>query len=198
MGDNTAPQSADHDDFFAPPPPPSNTDYRHARWPRLSAERGVRSAPSSSRAEPRPTHPELNPKSKACPERSERTQNLKSADSRRVVVVGVCSSGKSTLVRMLQEKGYRARTCAQEHSHVPHLWQRSHPDVLVYLDASLPTIRRRRKARWPQSLLDAEHQRLGLAREQCNLYVHTDGLAPEDVASKVITFLNNNRSMRDE
>jgi deoxyadenosine/deoxycytidine kinase len=105
----------------------------------------------------------------------------------------VCSAGKSTLASKLREKGYRARTIAQEHSYVPHLWQLSRPDVLIYLDASLATIRRRRNARWPQSMLDDEHLRLAMARKHCDLYVHTDGLLPEDVASRVLTFLNNNR-----
>jgi deoxyadenosine/deoxycytidine kinase len=108
--------------------------------------------------------------------------------------VGVCSAGKSTLARTLKEKGYRARTCAQEHSYVAYLWQLSKPDVLIYLDASLPTIRRRRRVRWPKSLLDEEHRRLSHARKHCDLYVHTDGLSPEDVASRVVTFLRNQKS----
>ena len=106
-----------------------------------------------------------------------------------VVVVGVCSSGKSTLVSALSERGYPAIAVAQEHSYVPHLWQRSHPDVLVYLDASIHTIRRRGRARWRQSLLDEEHRRLQHAREHCDIYIPTDGLSPHDVASRVVTFL---------
>ncbi|HYP40606.1 MAG TPA: hypothetical protein VEX13_09635, partial [Chloroflexia bacterium] len=74
------------------------------------------------------------------------------------------------------------------------LWQLSKPDVLIYLDASLPTIRRRRRVRWPQSLLDEEHRRLSHARKHCDLYVHTDGLTPEDVASRVVNFLRNQKS----
>jgi hypothetical protein len=94
------------------------------------------------------------------------------------------------LVRALRERGYNARAVSQEHSYVPHLWERSDPDVLVYLDASLRTIRGRGRRRWSQSLLDEEHHRLEHAREHCSLYIPTDGLSPEDVTSRVITFLS--------
>jgi dienelactone hydrolase len=114
-------------------------------------------------------------------------------DPRHVVIVGVCSSGKSTLKQHLRERGYLARTCAQEHSGVPHLWQRLSPDILIYLDASLPTIRRRGRTRWQQGNLEAERERLAHARTHCDLYVHTDGLSPHDVVSRALTFLNNNR-----
>lgn len=107
-----------------------------------------------------------------------------------IVVVGVCSSGKSTLVRALRERGYNARAVSQEHSYVPRLWQRSNPDVLICLDASTHTIRGRGRTRWRQSLLDEQHSRLSHAREHCHLYIYTDGLSPEDVVSRVITFLS--------
>jgi deoxyadenosine/deoxycytidine kinase len=109
------------------------------------------------------------------------------------VVVGVCSAGKSTLVRALLDKGYDAAAVAQEHSYVPRLWQRSRPDVLIYLDANVHTIRRRGRTRWRQSLLDEEHRRLQHAREHCDLYIHTDGFSPQDVASRVVTFLRNQK-----
>jgi hypothetical protein len=115
-----------------------------------------------------------------------------------IVVVGVCSSGKSTLVQALREKGYSARAVSQEHSYVPYLWQRSEPDVLVCLDASVHTIRDRGRTRWRQSLLDEEHRRLQHAREHCDIYIPTDGLAPEDVASRVVTFLAKYRGLRTE
>ena len=179
MSDTPTHSSGDPDHHFAPPSPPSNTDYRHARWPRPHFGLPILDLGPASNTQD-------NPKSKI--------QNAKSNDPRQIVFVGVCSAGKSTLASKLREKGYRARTVAQEHSYVPHLWQLSRPDVLIYLDASLATIRRRRKARWPQSMLDDEHLKLAMAREHCDLYVHTDGLLPEDVASRVLTFLNNNRA----
>jgi len=92
-------------------------------------------------------------------------------------------------VRNLEKKGIQAHAVSQEHSYVPHLWQRTNPDVLIYLDASLHTIRGRGRTRWRQALLDEEHRRLQHAREHCDLYIPTDGLSPEDVASRVVTFL---------
>jgi deoxyadenosine/deoxycytidine kinase len=114
-----------------------------------------------------------------------------------IVVVGVCSSGKSTLVRTLRDKGYNAHAVSQEHSYVPQLWQRSDPDVLIYLDANIHTIRGRGRTRWRQPLLDEEHRRLQNARDHCHLYIPTDGLAPADVASRVVTFLKK-PDMRNE
>jgi dienelactone hydrolase len=178
MGDNSISSPGDHDAHFAPPSPPSNTDHRHARWRPQSAL--LRTGPRPN-APSRPVHTYDS----AAPQ---------PLDPRNVLIVGVCSAGKSTLARTLKERGYKARTCAQEHSYVAYLWQLSKPDVLIYLDASLPTIRRRRRVRWPQSLLDEEHHRLSHAREHCDLYVHTDGLTPEDVASRVVNFLRNQKS----
>ncbi len=164
--DSNAPTGSP-DDHFAPPSTPSNTDYRHARI----LYGGLRMADCVLNG---PKPPIRNPQSK-------------------IVVVGVCSSGKSTLVARLEEKGYRVRVCAQEHSYVAHLWQLSEPDVLVYLDASLHTIRGRGRARWQQAMLDEEHRRLSHARQYCHLYIHTDGVSPEDVAARVVTFLSKDK-----
>jgi gluconate kinase len=106
-------------------------------------------------------------------------------------VVGVCSAGKSTLVRNLRTRGLSAVACSQEHSYVPYLWQRSKPDVLVYLDASIHSIRRRGREKWPRYLLDTQQHRLAHARQHCDLYIHTDGLTAQDVLSRVLTFINN-------
>ena len=176
MSESNASKSGDPDHHFAPPSPPSDTDYRHARWPLLSQPTGVL-----------PTSPEVA--AQPAPAPAARTRQTY-ADPRRIVVVGVCSAGKSTLVQSLRERGYNARAVSQEHSYVPHLWQRSRPDVLVYLDASVRTIRARGRPRWRPTLLDVEHERLSNAREHADLYIPTDGLAPEDVASRVMTFLS--------
>ena len=64
----------------------------------------------------------------------------------RIAVVGVCASGKSTLVAALCTLGYDARQCGQEHSHVPDMWQRlSRPQVLVYLHGSDGVVLSRRR-----------------------------------------------------
>lgn len=182
MGDtgaSGASGSGESDRYFAPPSLPSNTDYRHARgWAHSILMRPIISPAEQPSAE--------QAASPAAP--------VTAVDPRQITIVGVCSAGKSTLVRMLRERGYKARAVAQEHSHVPYLWQRSKPDVLIYLDASLPTIRRRRGVRWHQPRLDEEHRRLSQAREQASLYIHTDGLSPQDVAARAVTYLNNSKA----
>ncbi len=180
MTDSNRSNSGDPDHHFAPATLPSNTDYRHARWrrPALPGSSQASQAHTLHNAERTPESAIHNPQST--------TRNVHN-----VVVVGVCSSGKSTLVRALRDRGYHARSVSQEHSYVPHLWERSNPDVLVYLDAGVHTIRGRGRTRWRQSLLDEEHRRLQHARDHCHLYIPTDGLSPKDVASRVVTFLNN-------
>jgi len=109
----------------------------------------------------------------------------------RIGVVGPCAAGKSTLVRGLEALGYDVRHCAQEHSHVPDMWRRlTRPEVLVYLDASLSTIRRRRAKSFRQAYLDEEHRRLYYARLKCTIYVYTDDLSREQVLERVLSALN--------
>ncbi len=195
MGNGTKSKISDSDHHFAPPPPLNNTDYRHARWPSGSAGRRVPSDEFTSELTGSWASPNSDTSQVLGLRPIQATHNSTSPPL--ILVVGVCSSGKSTLVRKLNEKGYRARACAQEHSGVPSLWARSNPDVLVYLDASLHTIRQRRRAKWQQEVLDEQHQRLREARERCNLYIHTDGLAPEDVVSRVVNFLHGQKAMDD-
>ncbi len=105
----------------------------------------------------------------------------------RVVVVGVCAAGKSTLVRRLTAAGYDARSCAQEHSFVADMWQRlSRPEVLVYLDATLDTIHRRRDTGYEAAYIDEQRRRLRHARAHCHLYLPTDTLTPAEVAEEVV------------
>jgi hypothetical protein len=116
----------------------------------------------------------------------------KSEDPRtRIVVVGPCASGKSTLVGNLSPKGYLIRNCAQEHSHVQTLWQRyCRAELLVYLDAGVETIGRRQgRSDWTQARLDEQHRRLADARAHCDVYLHTDDLTREQVAERVEAFL---------
>jgi chloramphenicol 3-O-phosphotransferase len=113
------------------------------------------------------------------------------ADSRRIAVVGVCAAGKTTLVRALQAQGWHARQVLQEHSYVPHMWQRiTNPDVLIYLDALLETVRRRRRdPEFPDWLYAEEQARLRHARAQCDFYVDTNALTPEEVLAQVTGWL---------
>jgi guanylate kinase len=104
----------------------------------------------------------------------------------RVVVVGPDAAGKSTLVERLLALGYNARSCAQDHSYVPDMWRRiSRPDFLIFLDARLETIARRRAIDWGQERLDTVQARLAHARAHCDLYLPTDGLTRNEVAGRV-------------
>ena len=96
--------------------------------------------------------------------------------SPRIVVVGPCASGKSTLVSGLREHGYEARVSGQEHSDIPALWKRSQPDVVIALLADLGTIRTRRdNAHWPAWLLGRQHQRLRQAVAGAGIVIDTTG-----------------------
>jgi guanylate kinase len=100
----------------------------------------------------------------------------------RLVVVGPDAAGKSTLVLRLRQAGFDARSCAQDHSYVPDMWRRlSQPRFLIFLDASLETIARRRPIAWGQDRLNALQKRLAHARQHCDLYVDTDEMTVDEV-----------------
>ena len=109
----------------------------------------------------------------------------------RIVVVGPCAAGKTTLVCNLLPQGYNISSCGQEHSHVPQLWKVfSKAEVLVFLDAELTTIaRRQNRTDWTQARLDEQQRRLAHARSNCDFLVKTDNLTRQQVADAVVTFL---------
>lgn len=105
----------------------------------------------------------------------------------RIAIVGPCASGKTMLVGRLRALGHDAHECAQEHSAVPTMWRRiTDPDILIYLDATLPTIAQRRRIDWGEEVLAELHRRLRHAREHCDLYIATDGLTPEEVLERAL------------
>ena len=107
----------------------------------------------------------------------------------RIVVTGVCGSGKTTLVTRLRELGYEAYNVAQEHSCVKTLWRRKKPDMAVLLDATLLTIRKRRNISWGEARLLQQRYRLDDVRQNADLYVPTDDLSKDDVVKRVIEFI---------
>lgn len=111
----------------------------------------------------------------------------------RVVVTGVCASGKTTLVKSLQSLGIDAYHVAQEHSVIRQLWNKKHPDLLVFLDAKLVTIRQRRIVPWGEDRLVAQHGRLVNAREHADLYLQTDDLSRDDVVQQVLECIRRNK-----
>jgi deoxyadenosine/deoxycytidine kinase len=107
----------------------------------------------------------------------------------RVVIVGVCASGKTTLVNRLRQLGVDAHNVMQEHSGVQQLWRRKCPDLLVMLDATLAVIRQRRSVPWGEERLVVQRERLVDARAHADLFIATDNLTKEQVAQTVIDFI---------
>ncbi len=107
------------------------------------------------------------------------------ADPRRVVVVGPCASGKSTLVEGLRRLGFEATVCGQEHSEIPTLWRHADPDVVVALEVDLPTVRRRRGEEWPEWLYLVQRRRLRQAAAAADVSVDTSALDEGAVLQRV-------------
>jgi deoxyadenosine/deoxycytidine kinase len=106
-------------------------------------------------------------------------------------LVGVCGSGKTTLKNLLEPYGFNLRHIAQEHSYVQTMWkQLTHPDVLIFLDASFPETIRRRNLNWTVDEYNEQHRRLAHARQNADFYLMTDGLTPEEVLSSILEFLH--------
>ena len=107
----------------------------------------------------------------------------------RIAVVGVCASGKTTLVKGLKDAGYGAYNVAQEHSGIHNFWNKHHPDILVMIDATLPAIKRRRRVYWDQERLDVQHKRLADAKAHANLFIQTDAYNADEVREQVIDYI---------
>lgn len=104
----------------------------------------------------------------------------------RIAIVGVCAAGKTTLAKGLQGRGYGAFSVPQEHSVVRALWERKEPDLLVMLDARWETTKRRRPdIMYGPERLEAQRERLRIARERCDLYLPTDDLSIDEVCTAV-------------
>lgn len=96
-----------------------------------------------------------------------------------IVVVGVCSSGKTTLAAGLKSLGYNVRSFAQEHSVSGRLWQRLKPDFLIVLECSYETITTRKRISWGLERYEGQKLLLANAREHADLIVTTDDFTPE-------------------
>jgi uridine kinase len=105
-------------------------------------------------------------------------------------VVGVCASGKSTLIRGLESRGYHARHIAQEHSYVKDMWKQiTNPDVLIFLDASYAMTVERRQLNWFEADWAEQQHRLRHAREHADIIVQTDQRTPDEVLDEVVQFV---------
>ena len=121
---------------------------------------------------------------------NERVVKIEQRDSLLIGVVGVCASGKSTLIRGLESRGYRARHIAQEHSYVKDMWKRiTNPDVLIFLDASYPVTVKRRQLNWSEADWAEQQRRLSHAREHADFYIQTDQRSADEVLEEVVRFI---------
>lgn len=112
-------------------------------------------------------------------------------DKRKIGVVGPCACGKSTLIQGLAKHGYHGKHIVQEHSYVQGMWKIiSNPDLLIFLDVTYEESMRRKKMNWNLSEYKEEQNRLQDARKNADLYIQTDGVAPEEVLQRVLDFLN--------
>ena len=107
----------------------------------------------------------------------------------KIAIVGVCASGKTTLVAGLRAADYDAYNVAQEHSCIHNFWAKRQPDIVVMIDATMPAIRKRRQVFWDESRLVTQHKRLADARAHADLYIQTDSLTVKQVRDKVIAFI---------
>jgi hypothetical protein len=111
--------------------------------------------------------------------------------TQRVVVVGYCASGKSTVVAALQARGVDAQAVAQEHSAVRDLWNHPHPDIVIFLDVEIDDIRRRRdNPAWPEWIYELQRSRLEPARERADLIVNSSELDVDQIVSRIADVVN--------
>lgn len=108
----------------------------------------------------------------------------------RVAVVGTCASGKSSVSQALVALGFDAYAVSQEHSGVPELWKHLHPDIVLYLDNSLATLRRRRgNDAWPEWIYETQLKRLTSARAHAIVVISTDDLELDAVIGQAVAML---------
>ena len=106
-------------------------------------------------------------------------------------IVGVCASGKSTLIAGLTKRGYDCRHIAQEHSYVPNMWKRlTNPDILVYLQVSYLVTVHRRQINWTEAEYNEQLHRLRNARSFADLVIDTDPLSPNELTDLVVGEIN--------
>lgn len=108
----------------------------------------------------------------------------------RIVIVGPCGAGKTTLAEGLTASNFPARQITQEHSYVPNMWQLlSKPDILIYLDASFESCDQRKRLDWSPKDHTEQHRRLAHARQHCDIYLLTDDLTLEQILQCVLQSL---------
>lgn len=111
-------------------------------------------------------------------------------DRRRIVVIGPCASGKTSLSRGLQALGFDARACGQEHSEIRELWRHMDPDVLIGLWIDLQTLRdRRSSSSWSGDIYARQQERLASGYAHADLVLDCHDIGQEDVVREVVAWL---------
>lgn len=123
---------------------------------------------------------------------------LHRSDHRRVVVIGPCASGKSTLTRRLQALGFDARACGQEHSEIRELWRHLEPDVLIGLWIDLETLRKRRSSgSWSGSIYARQQERLASGYAHADLVINCHDIDQDEVEREVLAWLRTHAAQGD-
>ena len=122
---------------------------------------------------------------------SDRERDAPRVGRPRVVVVGPCAAGKTTLVRGLRARGYDAVASGQEHSEIATLFRHADPDVVIALDLDLPTLRTRRGPDWPESIYRLQQRRLATAKASADLVLDAGTLSAAGVLTAATNLLAN-------
>jgi 7,8-dihydro-6-hydroxymethylpterin-pyrophosphokinase len=105
-------------------------------------------------------------------------------------IVGICGSGKSTLISHLKEQGIPCHHIAQEHSYVQTMWQQLvDPDFLIYLDVSYESTLTRKKLNWTLQEYEVQRERVRHARDHADLILDTDLLTIDQEVEMVLSGL---------
>jgi deoxyadenosine/deoxycytidine kinase len=110
-------------------------------------------------------------------------------DNRRIVVIGPCASGKTSLTTRLQGLGYDALACGQEHSEISELWRHRQPDVVVGLRIALDTLRQRRSDAWSEDIYARQMTRLASGYRHADLMIECDAIDQVAVVERVVAWL---------
>ena len=74
------------------------------------------------------------------------------------------------------------------------MWQRiTHPDILIFLDASFAVCTERRRLNWTEADFQEQLSRLSHARQHADLIIETDGLSISQVLECALEFLGKGR-----
>ncbi len=116
----------------------------------------------------------------------------------KIVVIGPCASGKSTLVHSLCDAGFDATVCAQEHSEIPTLWRHYEPDMVIALTLDLATLRNRRDEDWQDDLLATQMGRLAVGFAAASVVLDTSLLDSEQIMTQASDTIRQFLRDRDE